>query len=50
MKAKATERALQAWIVLALYCGISMFAYGWRNPELTQMQVFQNLFEAVLWR
>jgi len=36
-------------ILLLMYWSISLFAYSWRNPELTQMQIFKNSWEAMKW-
>lgn len=32
------------------YVSVSLFAYSWRNPELTSMQVLRHVGDAVLWR
>lgn len=36
-------------LAVVLYSMISLFAYSWRNPELTQMQVLQGWREALTW-
>lgn len=36
-------------LAVVLYAMISLFAYSWRNPELTQMQVLHDWREALTW-
>ena len=37
-------------ILTVLYIAISSFVYSIKNPELTQMQVFLNIKNALLWK
>lgn len=37
-------------IVVAMYINVSLFAFYWRNPELTQMEVIHNFVNAMLWQ
>ncbi len=45
-----TKLFIFAAYVLAYYIGIAAICYHWRNPELTNMQVIQNLWEALTWK
>ena len=50
MKRKLTY-AIEALLVGAmLYWAVSMFAYNWRNPELSQMQMLRHIPEALTWQ
>ncbi len=33
---------------LIYYC-VSMFAHSWRNPEMTEMQIFRDFVAAMRW-
>jgi len=37
-------------VVLVLYNCISLFRYSWVHPDLTQMQVIQNIWDAWTWK
>lgn len=41
---------LRAFTFLVVYMILSLFCYWIRNPELSQMQVFLNVINAVLWK
>jgi hypothetical protein len=38
-----------AWFVIA-YVGVSLFAFSYRNPELTQMQIWMRFADAMFWQ
>lgn len=40
------------WVVLplCLYVGVACLVYGLRHPEMTDMQRFYHMVDALLWR
>jgi len=38
------------FLMAVLYHCIATFAYNWRHPELTQMQVLHDIVEAWCWK